>query len=376
MRKRSLQNKNLAADVSVVDTEPANNQGTLFKEISDLYEADLFIFSGPIERPQASMFLDTVESNKSRKNVVLIICTHGGDADAAYIMARFLKANYDKFTLFVFGHCKSAGTLIALGSDEIVMSHRGELGPLDVQLLKTDELLFRGSGLDIGQAITSLSQQAFEIFETYFIDIIKKGGGAITTRTAAEIATHLSVGLISPITSQIDPLRVGEVERAIDIAYEYGTRLNVDAEKVDSLINDYPSHSFVIDYEEAKSLFRNVRRPTEGESKLEHVLQELVDDEGRKCVRHPHRRGMVAYLKPQKETKHEEPKQESSSKPDDGNRADAIAPNGIRSPGRPDVSEGDGAHPPRVAGEEPTAEQAESTHRVDGEKRRAAHRSS
>ena len=35
-------------------------------------------------------------------------------------------------------HCKSAGTLLALGADEIIMSNLSELGPLDIQLPDRD----------------------------------------------------------------------------------------------------------------------------------------------------------------------------------------------------------------------------------------------
>ncbi len=306
------------------------DQETLFKELSDDLDADLFVFSGPIERPQVSVFLDWCDRADGRTNVGLVLCTYGGDADAAYILAKFLKRVYERFSLYVFGHCKSAGTLIALGADEIIMSDRGELGPLDVQLLKTDELLFRSSGLDIAQGIRSLSEQAFDIFERNFLETIRRGGGAITTRTASEIATSLTVGLISPITGQIDPLRVGEVERAINIALQYGIRLNSDAARISRLIRDYPSHSFVIDFEEAEEVFGNVREPTDSEYLLEEVLQELIDEEGRKCIRNPHRSGIVAYLKPQKETSDEQEQksdeaEQSASIPFDASR-DAAQP--------------------------------------------------
>jgi hypothetical protein len=342
------------------------DQRTLFKELSDELEADLFVYSGPIERAQAGMFVEIVEANKHQKNLALVICTLGGDADAAYIMARFARSAYEKFILFVFGHCKSAGTLIALGADEIVMSHRGELGPLDVQLLKTDELLFRGSGLDVGKAIESLSENAFQMFERYFISLISKGGGAITTKTAAEIATSLSVGLISPITAQIDPLRVGEVERAINIANEYGTRLNASKEKVHALIHQYPSHSFVIDFKEASALFGNVRPPNEAEQKLEQLLHEgLRDDDGRKCIRQPHSIGIVAYLEPRMENQNE-PERDTSEIRESEPVAAESTPSAGGSGGEREGNRG-AAESAQFAGEDQAAQQqAEGT---DGERR-------
>lgn len=281
------------------------DQAELFRDISQELNADLFIYSGGLKRDLASLFIAEASRAKSRENVALVLSTYGGDADAAYIIARHLKNAYEKFTLYVFGFCKSAGTLLALGADEIVMSNRGELGPLDVQLLKTDEVLFRGSGLDITQAILSLSEKSYEVFERHFFEIIRLGRGAITTKTAADLASHLSADLLKPITAQIDPLRVGEVERAINIAYEYGTRLNNNAARVNALIRDYPSHGFVIDCQEARGLFGNVRPQTDKERLLESVLREL-DEQGTACITAPNNEGMIGYLQPKQEKQDEE----------------------------------------------------------------------
>jgi hypothetical protein len=276
-----------------------------FKAVSDALEADLFLYSGEIDRDLVETFIQEAESAPSRENAVLILCTFGGNADAAYILARFLKRRYKKSILYIFGYCKSAGTIIALGADEIVMSRRGELGPLDVQLLKADELLFRSSGLEVAQAVKSLSDSAFEIFEKHFLQIIRRGGGAITTHTAAEIASSLAVGLIAPITDQIDPLRVGEVERSMNISFAYGMRLCGDADRVNYLVRSYPSHTFVIDLEEAKTLFGNVREPTDLERSLEDFLRKFETEQGRNCITRPNVEGMVGYLGPKKEITHD-----------------------------------------------------------------------
>lgn len=265
----------------------------IYQKVSDSLNADILIYSGGISRALAAAFINEV-SPPEKENVALILCTGGGDADAAYIIARYLKNHYNKFHLFVFGWCKSAGTLIALGANEIVMSNSGELGPLDVQIPRADDLFFRNSGLDISEAIIALSEKAFEIFETHFIEILNRGGGAITTHTAAEIASSLSVGLISPITSQIDPLRVGETKRELAIARDYGIRLNGNVERVNALIHNYPSHSFVIDRWEADKIFDSVRGLNEDEKLLETFLTENSS-----LVTIPDRNGIVGKLYPE-----------------------------------------------------------------------------
>ena len=344
-------------------------QPSLLQHLSDALDADFFLLSGTIDRKQARKFVDIAERAEHRENAALFLCTYGGDADAAYIIARYLKTSYEKFILYVYGYCKSAGTLLALGADEIVMSRRGELGPLDVQLLKTDELLFHSSGLDLSQAIESLSEQAFKIFEQHFLEIIKRGGGAITTRTAADIASSLATGLLSPIMGQIDPLRVGEVERAINIALHYGIRLNDDLARINTLIREYPSHSFVIDFEEAEMLFGNVRRPTENEIKLEQVLlHQLQEEVGHSCLRIPNKEGIVAYLKPAKESQNETQQdtpshdQRSVVRPDGtANVSTSKSVGGDNHPDGEDLSQ-------QHASESQTTEKAESASNQDGKR--------
>jgi len=162
-----------------------------------------------------------------------------------------------------------------IGATSLIISDRGELGPLDVQISKPDEMFERSSGLDIMQALNVMQQQAMEAFRGYLLDI--KLGSGITVRTAAEIASKLAVGLFAPIYAQIDPLKLGEVARAIAIAYEYGGRLdsydqNLKADALTSLVTSYPSHGFVIDRKEARGLFNRVRASENDECQLGELL--------------------------------------------------------------------------------------------------------
>ena len=242
------------------------------------YNADFIIISGHIGRELAQKLVAALELRGAggRPHVCLFLTSFGGDADAAYIIARTLKRKYEHFSLFVSSYCKSAGTLISLGANEIVMFPQGEIGPLDVQWVKEDTLGNLGSGLDISNAIESLSEHAFEIFETQFLRIMQRSGGAITTRTALQIASQNAIGLISPLTAQLDPLKIGEIHRALDIAYNYGVRLGANPYTLQRLIHRYPSHSFVIDYEEANDLLDNVRSPSDLDLTVESQIRSIL----------------------------------------------------------------------------------------------------
>jgi hypothetical protein len=254
------------------------------KRLSDEHDANIFVYSGDLDRENAPNFIECVERvdpAKRRSNAILVACTFGGDIDAAYIIARHLKRRYQKFILFVFGHCKSAGTLLALGANELYVSHNAEFGPLDVQLRKEDELGARNSGLDIRQSLASLQEAAYNMFTRYFFGLKFSTSGAMTTKTAAEIASSLTVGLLSPITAQLDPLRIGEFDRAVNVAIEYGHRLSGEPFRVDRLVSKYSTHSFVIDVEEAQEIFSNVRLLTGEElSAVEFAFQVYLSKAG------------------------------------------------------------------------------------------------
>lgn len=257
------------------------------------YQSDFYLFVGTIDDRNADKFITSLRKNSDRNdNCSLILTTYGGDPDAGYRIIRAIKRYYKKLTLYIFGSCKSTGTLMALGADEIVMSDFGEFGPLDIQLTKDDELS-NTSGLNFVQSLLSLNEQLFRSFEENFLGLKRRSRNTITTKTAAEICSKLAVGLISPISAQIDPVKLGEVQRAIKIANEYGTRLCDRHDLIAKLIVGYPSHGFVIDFQEAKEIFNNVRWVTDNESILEQFLLKLVRNEGEEDV--------ISELTPEKE---------------------------------------------------------------------------
>lgn len=240
--------------------------------VSEALDADVFFYNGPIDEDSGlySAFIDEIPIPRKRPNALLILLTMGGDPDEAYRIARLLRHHYASFKLYVPNMCKSAGTLIATGADELVIAERGELGPLDVQLLKRDEIAARYSGLTIQETLTKLEEAALRSCEQFFLNLIIGSGGSITLKTATEVATNMTTGLFAPLYGQVDPMLLGETERAMRIGLAYGKRLielgkNLTENRLKDLISEYPSHGFVINYSEAKTLFNRVREPSDEE---------------------------------------------------------------------------------------------------------------
>lgn len=250
---------------------------TLASEISAELKADILFINGGIDSPIDHELIRLVVKRKRHPDVLAILTTEGGDADAGFRMSRCLQSCYRKFTAVVPGWCKSAGTLICIGAHDLMIGDLGELGPLDVQLAKPDELGAVSSGLTIDSSFRSLQTVAFSMFEGFMLDVINKSGGRITTQTAADLSARLTTGLLSPVFEQLDPMKIGEDFRSTRIAEEYAGRLdghaqnlsNASVDAIESLVRGYPSHGFVIDRTEAKVLFRNVQ---EIEGKLKDLM--------------------------------------------------------------------------------------------------------
>ncbi|MER2492342.1 SDH family Clp fold serine proteinase [Catenovulum sediminis] len=244
----------------------------ILKTVQERYDADLFLYKGGVDHGSDGLFIDTVDMRiKKSDNVILFLETYGGSPDVAYRMARYLKANYTKVYYAIGGPCKSSGTLMALSADELIFGQRGELGPLDIQLAKKDEVGELASGLNIFQALEFLDEQARSILASTFIEL--RNGAGLSTKQAFDIAERMASKSLSPIYAQVEPVRLGEFRRAMQIAEQYGTKLNsgnLNNGTLNQLISSYPSHGFVIDRDEVKSLFKNVK---DAEIEIEYLMR-------------------------------------------------------------------------------------------------------
>jgi ATP-dependent protease ClpP protease subunit len=243
------------------DGNDFNDSKDLFKPVVSKFQSDLYIFSGPVTFENVERFFHNRirKVENPSKDCTLFLTTGGGDPTAAYRLRNHLKSKYDgKLRLLAYGFCKSAGTLVALGSDEIIMSSVSELGPIDPQFIHRDQLRV-GSGLDINSAMDFIEERALKLFHKFFKGIITELDDAISKKAASEFAGNMATGLLTPVTARLDPLQIGDINRNNHIAFEYAKRISIDndTELASALVFGYPSHEFVIDFKEAKKLFRS-----------------------------------------------------------------------------------------------------------------------
>jgi ClpP class serine protease len=103
-------------------------------------KADLYLYNGPINEVGYLELIRAVSDPHHAKKAILLITTYGGSAESGYKIARWFQRFYEEFWLYPTSVCASAGTLIAMGAHGLYMSPFSELGPLDVQLAKRNEL--------------------------------------------------------------------------------------------------------------------------------------------------------------------------------------------------------------------------------------------
>lgn len=246
-------------------------------------DTDYIVISREINRSLHADLSELIKRKKNASKCVVILTTRGGDAHSGYRIGRCLRHNYpDYVKICVPSYCKSAGTLIAICGNEIAIGDLGELGPLDIQVRKPSEFGEHSSGLDPLQALTVALEHARDAFRRTLLEM--RRGAKLSTKLAGEFASQIAVGVVAPLYAQIDPNRAGELQRAMEIAYAYGDRLDKYTENLregalKTLTVEYPSHGFVIDRKEAKQLFHRVSDLTTEEATFTQSIWQLLQDE-------------------------------------------------------------------------------------------------
>ncbi|WP_375742701.1 hypothetical protein NR800_27995 [Corallococcus interemptor] len=249
----------------------------LAQKWADLKKAPVLIFwpEGAIERTHAEDVHSVLEDLPDEvDHLWLILSSSGGSLDAAYQVGRILQSRGKKISAVIPRWAKSAATLLTLGCDEVVMHPLAELGPLDAQVEthRHDQMRLM-STLD--------AVKANDYLRLYAVDTFDKLMELITRRSPSTYAASVSMAatvlepLIKPMYAKVDPVQLGEFDRALTLATEYGRRLMrrsyrslSESERntiLTKLVKGYAAHSFVIDLDEAKALGLNVRAPNQEE---------------------------------------------------------------------------------------------------------------
>ena len=173
------------------------------------YDADVFMHSGYILDEGPVKIMSEISKTKllpnSRKNALLILTTLGGYAEPAYQIANIFQRKYEKFYVYNPYYCKSAGTLLCLGANKLIMDEFAEIGPLDVQLPNRKYVDSVRSGAQYIYTLKSLSAEVCNLYLEIVEKITESDKGKIDVESAQDIAKELTIGIMQPIFDKIDP---------------------------------------------------------------------------------------------------------------------------------------------------------------------------
>lgn len=72
------------------DQTADQHAASVIANVADALDADVFLYCGNLRIPGDKDFIDLVNKECSRQNVLLLLTTFGGSADVAYRIARCL----------------------------------------------------------------------------------------------------------------------------------------------------------------------------------------------------------------------------------------------------------------------------------------------
>lgn len=212
-----------------------------------VYVANASHPGGIICRDDVLAFGDLLEGKKDIE-LDLLIQSQGGDIDQAEKIIYLCRARSRGFRVIIPESAKSAATLIALGSDEIIMSDTSELGPIDPQVVVTTP---------DGKTMVRPAQSFLDGLEDIKKKVEKEGG--------------LSPAYF-PLLEKLDPALIDFCNKAIQRAAALAERWLQEfmfckepskASELASRLSDakkYLSHSVVINVVEARKMGLKVKQ--------------------------------------------------------------------------------------------------------------------
>lgn len=203
------------------------------------------------------------------KKISLFLYTRGGSTIAAWSIVNLIRQFCDEFEVIVPSKAHSAGTLICLGANSIVMTKQATLGPVDPSVVTPLNPQVPGAPVD---AKVPVSVEAIN----GFIELAQQEMKIDNPENLTPVLMKLA--------DAVHPLVLGEVFRAKSQIKMLARRLLEkqlsDSEKIDRiisfLVSESGSHDYTIDRREARDeLGLNIIKP---DDTLYAIIKSIMDD--------------------------------------------------------------------------------------------------
>lgn len=212
------------------------------------------------------IFTDHLDKIEDNGKISLFLYTRGGNTLAAWSLVNLMRNFCDDFEVIVPFNCHSAGTLISLGANRIVMTKQATLSPIDPSVNGPLNPQLPGNNPN---ARASVSVE----FVNAYLEMARSELGIKDEQGLSNIIINLS--------NNIHPLTLGQVYRsktqiqmlAKKLLKNHGLAKGKDEKVVRFLASESGSHDYTIYRNEAKDeLGLNVEKP---DDELYQIIRDI-----------------------------------------------------------------------------------------------------
>lgn len=218
-----------------------------------------------------------IDSGEKKNKISLFLFTRGGNMIVPLKIVNLLRGYYKNFEILIPSFAHSAGTLIALGADSIVMTKLGELSPVD----PTTTHLYNPTVASPDPTKPSAPRPInVEDVNSYFLFAREKA--KLSTQDMDKVYSYLINN--THLENTLHPLALGNVYRGYRMAKKLAERMlkmhmngwfisSRTKKIVEALTGKIPTHDYPIYRDEARSLGLNIEY---AENELEKTLHQLL----------------------------------------------------------------------------------------------------
>jgi hypothetical protein len=216
------------------------------------------------------IFVEHLDAIGPTSKISLVLHTNGGDTSAAWRLINLLHTFCDELEVIIPSKAMSAGTLISLGADRIVMTKQAALGPIDPSISHPLNPLVPNAP----NVRAPVSVEAVRGYLDAAAELGIKGEAQL-----AQLLVHLS--------DKVHPLVLGQIFRSRSqirfLAGKLIKRQVNDNDKakqiIDFLCAESGSHDYTINRREASELGLRVEKPDAALYELIRALHQSVVQE-------------------------------------------------------------------------------------------------
>lgn len=250
----------------------------LYKKLEEARDSKLLVYitstRGNLETQIANdilpKFTEHLDKIGDTQKITLYLYTNGGNTLAAWSLVNLIRSFCENFEVIIPANCFSSGTMICLGTDNIVMTKQATLGPIDPSVNGPFNPMM--PGINDPNAKLPVSVE----FVNAYVEMAKETFGINDSRSMTDILLNLS--------DKIHPMTLGQVYRTRSQIQMLARKLmkwhNLSADLEDEIIkflcSESGSHDYAIRRKEAvEHLGLHVEKPS---MELYRVIKSIYDD--------------------------------------------------------------------------------------------------